>query len=56
MRRRHRTARLLRQLVEARLARSVDEVTGSAGFDAAVLEVADGAVDPYAAVDALLAP
>jgi LAO/AO transport system kinase len=54
-RRLDRSARLLRQLVAARLARSVDELVSKASFDAAAREVAEGEVDPYAAVDALLA-
>ncbi len=54
-RRHERTTRLLRRLVAARLARSIDDVVASKGFDAAVDQVASGDVDPYSAVDALLA-
>ena len=43
------------RLVAARLARSIDDVVASRGFDEAVHQVARGDVDPYSAVDALLA-
>jgi LAO/AO transport system kinase len=54
-RRHERTTRLLSRLVAARLARSIDDVVASTGFDEAVHMVAHGDVDPYSAVDALLA-
>ncbi|HEV3329081.1 MAG TPA: methylmalonyl Co-A mutase-associated GTPase MeaB [Acidimicrobiales bacterium] len=54
-RRHERATRLLSRLVAARLARSVDDVVASKGFDEAVHQVAHGDVDPYSAVDALLA-
>ena len=54
-RRHDRAMRLLRRLVAARLSRSVDDVVSSSGFEDAAREVAAGRVDPYTAVDALLA-
>ena len=54
-RRRHvRTATLLRRLATATLASTIEGLT-EAPFDAAVTAVAAGEVDPYAAVDGLLA-
>lgn len=55
VRRHERATRLLSRLVAARLARSIDDVVASKGFDEAVHKVARGDVDPYSAVDALLA-
>jgi LAO/AO transport system kinase len=54
-RRRDRTERHLSRLVAARLARSIDDVVTSSGFDDAVDRVTQGEVDPYTAVDGLLA-
>lgn len=54
-RRYDRATRLLRRLVAARLARSIDDVVASRGFEVAVVGVAAGDVDPYSALDALLA-
>ncbi len=54
LRRRDRAERLVRRLLAARLARSIDDVVASAGFEAAVLDVARGDADPYSAVDALV--
>jgi LAO/AO transport system kinase len=53
-RRQDRARRLLSSLVAARLARSIDDVVASTGFDDAVRDVAHGDADPYTAVDALL--
>jgi LAO/AO transport system kinase len=53
-RRRDRAVQLLRRLVDARRARSVDELVSSASFEDAARDVAAGTVDPYTAVDALL--
>lgn len=55
VRRHDRAVRLLGRLIAARLARSVDDLVSSSGFADAARDVATGAVDPYTAVDALLA-
>jgi len=54
-RRHDRAVGLLRRLVAARLARSVDDVVSSARFEDAARGVAAGERDPYTAVDELLA-
>jgi LAO/AO transport system kinase len=55
-RRLDRAGRLLQRLVAARLSRSIDDVVGSTAFGEAARQVACGDVDPYSAVDGLLAP
>lgn len=54
-RRRARAAILLRRLAAATIARGVDGLASSSTFESAVDAVAAGALDPYTAVDALLA-
>ena len=53
-RRRARAEQLLRRLVTATVARSMDELVASGALGKAARQVADGELDPYVAVDALL--
>jgi LAO/AO transport system kinase len=53
-RRRARAEALLRRLVAARIARSVDELAQGTPFADAASRVAEGSLDPYSAVDSLV--
>ena len=54
-RRRDRATALVRRLTAQRLSRSIDELAATGPFSDAVDAVARGSIDPYAAVDSLLA-